>query len=334
MPTPNALPDTEVQRFAHDLEALTGPLPPGRPIGLAVSGGPDSLALLLLAQAALPGRITVATVDHGLRPEAAAEANMVAGICRQLGTPHAILAPETPLASGGNVQERARLLRYRLLKDWAEASGIALIATAHHRDDVAEGFLMRALRGSGLSGLARMKAIAGLPVPGPDSRGGGPRLVRPLLDWQRAELAVIVEKAGLRPALDPSNTDPRYDRARIRALLGREPALDAGMLARAATYLADADAAVDWMVEQAWRSRVDLSHPGEIRIDSGDLPVEIQRRLAARALMALAATWDGDGLDRMVARLTAGGTATLAGVRASGGPVWRFGIAPPRREHR
>lgn len=334
MPTPNALPDRDVQRFAHDLAALTGPLPPGRRLGLAVSGGPDSLALLLLAHAALPGRIAVATVDHGLRPEAAAEARMVAGICQDLGAPHAVLAPETPLAPGGNVQERARLLRYRLLKQWAGASGIALIASAHHRDDVAEGFLMRAVHGSGLSGLARMKAIARLPSSNPDSDDHGPRLVRPLLDWSRAELASIIDHAGLEPALDPSNADPRYDRARIRALLAREPALDAAMLARAATYLADADIAVEWMVEQAWRGRADLGHPGEIRIDAGDLPVEIRRRLAARALLAFAATWDGEGLDRMVARLAAGGTATLAGVRASGGPVWRFGIAPPRREHR
>lgn len=321
--------DTAVARFGEDLIALTGPLGASAQIGLAVSGGPDSLALLLLAHAALPGRISVATVDHGLRPEAAEEAAMVGRVCGELGVPHFTLS-QVRHVGGGNVQAKARMLRYRLLGDWAEREGLDFVATAHHRDDVAESFLMRALRGSGIGGLARMNGCGPIPY-GADTKA---RLVRPLLNWERAELARIVKQAGLAAVQDPSNADPRYDRVRIRALLKREPLLEAEPLARAASNLADAEAALGWMTDQAWRSRMERLESGDLRIDPSDLPAEIQRRLAARAIAELSHDWDGDGLDQLVARLIAGRTATLAGVKASGGGVWRFGIAPAHRGHR
>ena len=215
--TPSAN-DAAVARFRADLTALTGPLGESEPIGLAVSGGPDSLALLLLARAALPGRISVATVDHGLRPEAADEAAMVGRVCGDLGVPHLTLSgnrhprlvpgstdqpapaqeaewmPEQVRHDGGgmgNVQARARTLRYRLLGDWANREGLNFIATAHHRDDVAESFLMRALRGSGVGGLAQMSACGPIPYT-PDRKA---KLIRPLLGWSRAELARVVEHA-------------------------------------------------------------------------------------------------------------------------------------------
>lgn len=327
MPTAN-VPDALSARFGRDLTALTGSLDASTRIGLAVSGGPDSLALLLLAVRAFPGQVAVATVDHGLRPEAADEAAMVGRLCGQLDVPHAILTGNS--GKVGNVQSNARMLRYRLLGDWADRETLKLIATAHHRDDVAEGFLMRALRGSGTAGLARMRGIAPIPY----ATTSDARLVRPLLDWRRAELAEIVHAAGLAAVHDPSNDDPRYDRARIRALLQREPVLDPDALARAAANLADAEAALEWITDQAWRSRVASQDSTGIALDSSDLPVEIRRRCAARAVAAFAPDWNGDGLEQFVERLEAGKSATLAGVKASGGLLWRFGIAPAHRDHR
>src|SRR3982751_2652505 len=140
-----------VQRFSADLDALVAP---DARIGVAVSGGPDSLALLLLAAAARPGQIEAATVDHGLRQEARAEGEMVAALCERLAVPHQILTArwdETPKAA---IQERARGERYRLLGCWAEERGLAALATAHHADDQAETLLMRLVRGSGVKGLA------------------------------------------------------------------------------------------------------------------------------------------------------------------------------------
>src|SRR4051812_14287712 len=129
----------QVARFRADLERLTG----GAPVrlGIAVSGGPDSLALLLLASAAYPGRIEAATVDHGLRPEGAAEAAFVGRLCVRLGLPHAILRAQ--MTETANVQAAARTRRYALLTQWLAATGAAFLATAHHLDDQAETLVMR-----------------------------------------------------------------------------------------------------------------------------------------------------------------------------------------------
>ena len=137
-----------VSRFSQDLAALR---PPQGGLGLAVSGGPDSLALLLLASEALPGQVEAATVDHGLRAESAAEAEAVAQICATLGVPHAILTVEV---ATGNVQAEARRARYAALGGWLAARDLAALATAHHADDQAETLLLRLNRAIGVAGLA------------------------------------------------------------------------------------------------------------------------------------------------------------------------------------
>src|SRR4051794_20667325 len=152
-------------RFVRDLDALSAS---GARIGIAVSGGPDSLALLLLAAAARPGKIDAATVDHGLRPGSREEAEMVAGVCAILGVPHAILTAQWENRPISAIQERAREERYRLLAHWAKERELDAIATAHHLDDQAETLLMRLARGSGVRGLAGMHAfgtVAGTDVP-------------------------------------------------------------------------------------------------------------------------------------------------------------------------
>jgi tRNA(Ile)-lysidine synthase len=184
---------------------------------LAVSGGPDSLALLKLAldwrvaRGSSAPPVFAATVDHGLRAASRAEAQAVADACARLGAPHAILPweGEKPLS---RVQERARSARYALLHAHARALGADVVMTAHHLDDQAETLLMRMARGSGVAGLAGMRCATPF---------SGLTLARPLLDVTKEELVAHCAAHGLTPLEDPSNFDPRFARARIRRLSAR-----------------------------------------------------------------------------------------------------------------
>ncbi|MEA3011714.1 MAG: tRNA(Ile)-lysidine synthase [Sphingomonadales bacterium] len=314
------LPDPDaVARFRADLEALTGAAP-GR-LGVAVSGGPDSLALLLLASAAFPGRVGAATVDHRLRPESAGEAAFVHEVCAGLCVPHTTLIAEDAIK--GNVQSGARALRYRLLAYWAAAGGAGWLLTAHHRDDQAETLLMRLQRGAGLAGLAGIR---------PRTDIEGAKVVRPLLGWPRAALAELVAAGGLAAVEDPSNRDQRYDRARLRLRLAGTDWIDPAPLARSAAALAEADAALEWSVERLIAERADAAQ-GALAFDPEGVPAELRRRSVLR-LLGLLVPADpprGDAVQRLLAALDAGETATLAGVKCEGGAVWRFTLAPPRR---
>ena len=302
--------------------ALGRPVAPAEHIAIAVSGGPDSVALLLLANAAFPGRIVALTVDHGLRAEAAAEAAGVAALCTARGIPHATLhwAGAKPVA---NVQAEARRARYALLRDWCATARIGLLLTGHHADDQAETLLMRLARGSG-AGLAGIRALRPL--------GAGVLLVRPLLGIRRADLGAIVAQAGIVPVADPTNDDPHYDRTHARRLLANTGWIDAAQVAASAVHLAEAEAAIDWAADRAWAGRVRIEAAGLI-VDAAGLPAALVRRLVARAIGHFApdARPRGAEITRLMARLGSGGTATLAGVRAHGGEPWRFNLAPPRR---
>ena len=186
------LPDPQlVARFAADLDALVAP---GSKVGVAVSGGPDSLALLLLASAARPGLVEAATVDHALRAESRAEAEMVAALCERIAVPHEILKLEWKRAADRNLQARAREARYQMLGDWSLKRRLTAVATAHHLDDQAETLLMRLARGAGVGGLGATRARRPLVK--------GVKLVRPLLGWRKAELAALVAEAGVKPVDD------------------------------------------------------------------------------------------------------------------------------------
>lgn len=335
-------PDPErVERFRRNVETLTGEAPTQtRKLGLAVSGGPDSMALLALAAAAYRDAVCAATVDHGLRPAAADEAAMVAQACDRLGVPHNILALPANFAAQGNVQSLARAHRYHALHEWAGPNGqprrAAWVAVAHHRDDVAETFLMRARRGSGVGGLAAMKRARPITA----AHSGVQPLIRPLLDWSREELATIVAASGLTSACDASNTDLRYDRARIRALLAQTPDLPPARLALAAQNLRHAEDALEWLTDREAQTRIDRNADGIVSLDPGDLPYELRRRLVRAAIdqsrrhHGMVDDWDTHGTDRLVATLDAGGGATLAGVQARvAGKRWYFAPAPPRRSH-
>jgi len=314
-----------VERFSADLDAL---IAPEARVGAAVSGGPDSLALLLLAAAARPGLIEAATVDHSLRPEAQAEAAMVAGVCERLGVRHVVLTARWNEIPKTAIQERARNQRYRLLGYWAEERGLGALATAHHADDQAETLLMRLARGSGVRGLAGMRARSVAP-------GSHERLIRPLLRWRRSELEEVCAAAGLTPAADPSNNDDRFERIRVRRALESIDWLDAATIVRSAANLADADTALEWAASAEWKQSV-REREGAISYRPGDVPIEIVRRIVARAIRKLATEGEselrGKELDRLLDELAEGGTATIRGVLCVGASEWRFMQAPPRND--
>jgi len=312
-----------LNRFRADLDALVSRQ---ARLGVAVSGGPDSLALLLLAAAARPGQVEAATIDHGLRQESRDEAQMVAQVCERLDVRHAILTARWSERPETAIQERARKERYLLLGYWAEERGLDALVTAHHAEDQAETVMMRLARGAGIRGLAGIR-------PRSVSPGAHVRLVRPLLGWRRSELDQVCIAAGVSPVADPSNKDERFERVRVRRSLAALDWLDAGAVAQSATILADADAALDWAMREEWDRSVHEKR-GSIIYRLSDVPAEIVRRIVARAIRRLATEGDreprGPELTRLVAALSAGETATLRGVQCRGGPEWHFIPSPNR----
>ena len=314
-----------VDRFRADLDTL---IDPGTRLGVAVSGGPDSLALLLLAASARPGEFEAATVDHGLRPESAAEAKMVADLCEEMDVPHAILAIEWDLPPASAIQEQARAVRYGALAAWMHDRDIGALLTAHHLDDQAETLVMRLNRGSGVRGLAGMRRKS--KVPGyPDLT-----LLRPLLSWRRAELERICGEAGVEPVSDPSNLDERFERVRIRRALAAADWLDPEALARSAENLGWSDEALDWATGQVWAGFVEVEDDKIVYRDPG-APRDILRRIVAKAIAQLGIEGEPDDLrgrelEGLLSALEGAKTTTLRGVRCSGGPRWTFSRAAPR----
>jgi tRNA(Ile)-lysidine synthase len=327
MATATLLPagSSPIERFRRDLDAL---IEPGAFIGLAVSGGADSLALLLLAAEARPLKVEVATVDHVLRPESRGEAEMVAALCERLGVPHSILTVKWAEKPASAIQERARMIRYRLLGKWAAERGLAAVVTAHHLDDQAETLLMRLNRGAGVKGLAGMRRIT-------RAAGGIAPLLRPLLGWRHSELEGVCAAAGVTAVNDPSNDDEQFERVRIRKALSEAPWLDPAAIAESAAHLAEADGALHWATTLEWQRAVSTS-AGEIAYAPTEAPREIRRRIIRRAVLALAtegggAELRGREIDQVIAALRTGRRATLRGVLCIGGPEWRFTRAPARR---
>jgi tRNA(Ile)-lysidine synthase len=237
------LTDAEAAALFADLAGADGLL-------LAISGGPDSTALMTLMARWRAGRVTgprlvAATVDHGLRPEARAEADTVGELAARLGIAHQILRWRGRKPTTG-IQEAARAARYRLLAAAARKAGMRHVVTAHTLDDQVETVLFRLARGSGIAGLSGMAPVA--TVPGAATL----RLVRPLLGVPKARLIATLEQAGLGYARDPSNLDPRFARPRLRKLIPLLTAegFDAGRLSVLAARARQADEALAWMTAQ------------------------------------------------------------------------------------
>lgn len=246
---------------------------------------------------------------------------MVAGVCEQLGVPHGTLG--VTLAEG-NIQAQARAARYAALADWLADRRLAALATAHHADDQAETLLMRLNRGSGAAGLAGVRARAAVP-------GSRLPLLRPLLGWRRAELAEVVLAAGLEPVQDPSNTDDRFDRARLRKALAEADWLDVPALAESAAHLADASAALEWAAAREWAECVTESGMGIAYRPSAP------RAVALLVLAKIVARLDGEAprggaVARLFDTLAAGQPASIGHLVARASfDGWSFTPAPRRR---
>ena len=284
---------------------------------LAVSGGPDSLALLLLADMAVPKRIAAATVDHGLRPEARDEARFVADLCEKLNVEHVILTPEQPIT--GNIQSAARKARYALLEQGARHLQCKAVATAHHADDQLETLLMRVARGSGIDGLAAIREKNG-------------RIIRPLLSFAKSELEHICADAAIAPLRDPSNDDSDFDRVAMRKYLAARPhPFDAARAVRTASALADAAEALDWITQDLMQRRIRSDDDG-FSVDPNGVPAEIRRRLVAKVLRMIEPDIAprGVALNRLLHDLRDGRTAMIGNILCKGGSAWHFAPAPPR----
>jgi tRNA(Ile)-lysidine synthase len=293
---------------AAEAKTFFAPLAQASALVLAVSGGPDSSALLLLAARWRNSRkkgpkLYAVTIDHGLRPESAAEASAVAGLARRLDIPHRVLRWQGRKPRTG-LQEAARQARYRLLAKSAAAVNAGHVLTAHTLDDQAETVLMRMSRGSGISGLCAMTRTAPLPA----GKQAGIVLVRPLLEVPKARLVATLRHARIAFTEDPSNRDPRFARARLRQLmplLARE-GIDARRLALLARRLQRVEAALEATVEaaQAALSPAGRCAPnGRIAFDAEQfarLPAEIGLRLLGRAIVH-----GGDGGPLRLGRLEA-----------------------------
>jgi tRNA(Ile)-lysidine synthase len=355
----SAMPDDDRPISAQDAKRLFSDWRSAPAIVLAVSGGPDSIALMWLAarwRAALAHgpRLIAATVDHGLRPEAAAEAREVKRVARALDLPHRTLH-WTGVKPKSGLPAAARAARYSLLAQAARKSGATHIFTAHTRDDQAETLVMRMLRGSGIAGLAAMARV---------TEREGLQLARPFLNVSKAQLIATLGKAKLGFADDPTNRDLNFTRPRIRSLM---PALaaeggDSRNLARLASRLARANAAVELMVNGAerylaLRDREALRpEPAAVRGDAGAfdaaafaaLPEEIRVRLLLRAIDRFGREGPAElgkveallaALDRSAAENAAGRRSrlkqTLAGALVSlVDDRIRVEPAPPRRHRR
>lgn len=318
-------------RFADSLGQLIGPDFPDQ-IGLAVSGGGDSMAMLTLAHnwAHRWGvRLWVATVDHGLRAEAAQEAAMVARECRDLGHPHAVLRWQWD--GQGNVMDRARRARQGLINRWR--GGLRHVLFAHTRDDLAEGFLMRLQRGAGVNGLAAMQPcrfVTPDEVPGEITgdcpKGiaqGGFYMVRPCLGMGRDELRFYLKTLQGQWVEDPTNDDPHYDRARMRQLLTllQEHGLGVDVLAGVANRMADAKQSLRQRALEVWE-RIGREDPrfGTLTLSRDGLAQverETQLRILSAALLYVSGADYGpraEKLQTLLDRVLAGGSATLHGV--------------------
>lgn len=303
--------------FAAAMAAL-GPFESRPHIACAVSGGADSMALALLADAWAKergGRMTALIVDHGLRTESAGEARSAMETLSGLG-----ISAEILVRDGGrpasNLQARAREDRYRLLAERCRADGVLHLLLGHHRDDQAETLLLRLGRGSGGDGLAGMAAVVERPEV---------RLLRPLLGFSKESLVATCRASGVTWIEDPSNRDDAFARVRVRRLLPSlaEAGLDAAGLVEAASRFARARVALEASTARALARAARIHPAGFALLDRGSLRASSEE-IAIRALSTIVRAVGGgvyapgiEAIERLCAKVTEAGavSATLGGCR-------------------
>lgn len=294
-------------------------LPGDQTVGVALSGGGDSVALLHLCRVA-GLTVEAVTVDHALRAESAAEAAVVAGDCAALGVRHEVRVWRHG-AVGGNLMDAARRARVGLIRDWAVKRGIGVVALGHTRDDQAETLVMGLARAAGIDGLAGMR---------PSWTEGGVRFVRPLLEAGRAELRAWLEAQGIPWIDDPTNENDRFARVRARkALAVMEPlGISAEGLVTVARNLAEAREALDAAMAEA-AARLVREVAGALVLDApgfAALPGEVRRRLVVAALAWVSRAGyapRADAVARLAAAIIDGRDATLWGCRLRRGVLMR-----------
>lgn len=300
-----------------EADALFADLAAEPALVLAVSGGPDSTALLYLmarwrvSRHGAP-RLIAVSIDHGLRPEAWHEAGAVKRLCEKLGVEHRTMRWSGAKPSTG-IQEAARVARYRLLRVAAHRGKARCVLTAHTLDDQAETVLFRMARGSGLAGICGMArsvpidnlaAGSGQPTDWVHSARHSSRdpeeanqstqivLVRPLLDVPKARLIVTLQEAGIAYAEDPSNADPRFARSRLRKLMptladeGLTPQCLVRLARRVRRSEAAHEAVVDWAARRLGLA-ADTRRLALNSADWGEFPTEIALRLLGRAISTI-----------------------------------------------
>ena len=284
--------------------AAIGPFESSPRLAVGLSGGADSLALVILMDGwarERGGSVTALTVDHGLRRESEAEARAVGRLMLGLGIAHKRLTwrGEKPTS---NLQAEARLARRRLLLDWCEKEGVLHLALAHQADDQAETVILNLTRGSGLDGLAGMAALA---------EAGEARILRPLLGVPRSRLEALLRTRGLDWIEDPSNRDPRFTRAQLRQALpdlagglGLAPDLLQRRLADAAGHLARVRSALETDVAALLASCSRLDPAGVLWLDRNAI-LEASEEIGLRALARCLATIGGRDYPPRFDRLTA-----------------------------
>ena len=258
---------------ALDIELLES-LPEGR-LGVAVSGGGDSVALLHLLAEWKGRALAVVTVDHGLRDESAEEAKAVGILAGSFGLPHDTLE-WTGWKKRGNLQDAARSARRDLMAEWAKANGITAIALGHTADDQAETFLMRLARGSGVDGLSSMEPIR---------EEGGVSWIRPLLGVRREALRGYLAEIGAKYVDDPSNEDESFDRVKVRQALGTLGALgiDVPKISKTTERLRSAKQVVYSATRDLSLACCEVTKAGELKVDIERL-LSGQRSLQLRIL--------------------------------------------------
>ena len=307
------------------LMAPLGPFGPAPRVAVGVSGGPHSLALMLLASTwatAQGGKAVAFVVDHGLRPGSDAEAQWAASLLRGQGMPAEILT--LSLLGGSAVQERARAGRLEAMLARCAALGLPWLLLGQHQADQAETVLFRALRGSGAAGLAGMAAARPEPAA---------LLLRPLLPVAPVRLEALLAARGIEPLRDPSNTHPRYARARLRAALADPGGQGAGTqaLATAAAAFACRRDRTQAALTRRLATALRLRPEGYALLDAAALGQDEVARAALAAVLRLLSGEEHAPPEAAVARLLAQGQGTLHGVQWAAGLLCRepAACAPP-----